>query len=204
MSQLEVIVVGIVGGWLLVLTFIVVLVVRQVGLVTVRLSHIAPYTPPDESGPPIGSPVPQRLTKLFPGGSVANVLLLSATCSPCRDLASSLSSESLTTPTVALVSGRPKPAREVASMLPSSVETHLDPLAAEVAEELGIEMVPFGIRIRNDRIENKAYLNRPEDLILLERVSRSDEADSARHDDRETSSLKELISVVRAGRNGHE
>jgi hypothetical protein len=168
MTILESAVILAVGIWLLVLSIVSLLLVRQVSLITVRLSIAVPHVVLDEDGPDLGFRVPEGLFHAIQGAdSVRDLIFLSATCSPCRSLASELSSSAVTAPTLALITGREEVASAVADLLPEKIERVLDPLAAEITAALDVSSMPFGIRVSNGVVEAKAYLHAAGDFARL-------------------------------------
>lgn len=168
MTVLEEAVLIAVSLWVLVLSIVILLLVRQLSLITVRLSLAVPHVALDEDGPDVGTRVPEALLHAIPGeSSIRDLIFLSATCSPCRSLASELAASALGAPTTALITGREEVARAVAELLPEEVEKVLDPLATDVATALDVSSMPFGIRVSGDVIEAKAYLHASGDLARL-------------------------------------
>ncbi len=160
--------------WLAVLSFVILLVTRQIGLITVRLSLLAPHAPVGEEGPELGSSVPPEVRALGDDDGVV-LLLLSGTCGDCRALAARLRGRELATRTVALVAGQRPLAEAVADMLPNGIDVRFDPEATRIAEMLRLEMVPFGIRIDAGTVSMKAYLHGPEDVWQLMAAGRGDD-----------------------------
>lgn len=175
MTGLELTAVIAIAVWLAALSFVVVLVTRQLGLVTVRLSLVAPHAPADEAGPEVGSAVPSEAGALIGrDGQPTVLLLLSATCDSCRSLASRLGEREVDVNTVALVAGRQPLASGIGELLPSGIDTRFDPEASQIAQRLGLEMVPFGVRIDAGIVSMKAYLHTPDDVGRLKRGGRAD------------------------------
>jgi Na+/H+ antiporter NhaB len=54
-------------AWLGALTLIVVLLVRQIGLLTVRLNVASQALSLDDDGPEVGSSVPEEVASVLPG-----------------------------------------------------------------------------------------------------------------------------------------
>src|SRR5918993_3054717 len=92
MSALAIAALVLVCIWLGVLTLVVVLLVRQIGLLTVRLSVAGEATSLDNDGPEIGSSVPEDVAVVLPDQAEehAYLLLISSTCLPCWELVSDL------------------------------------------------------------------------------------------------------------------
>lgn len=175
MSTAELIALVTVAIWLAVLTVAIVLVIRQIGLLTVRLTYAAPHSPADEHGPDLGTALPEMVRESISlNGEATIVVFLSGTCSPCREFISSASPADFEHGTVTLISGREELAGQVADMLPEKARRFLDPVSNEVAKALGIEMVPFGILIVENKIEAKTYLRTADDL---ERLREGDQGD---------------------------
>jgi hypothetical protein len=65
---------------------VIVLLVRQVGLLTVRLSMATQAISLDDDGPDVGSSLPEDVAEVVPEGGPAYVLLTSAGRDPCREL----------------------------------------------------------------------------------------------------------------------
>jgi hypothetical protein len=150
--------------WLGFLTLVVVLLVRQIGLLTVRLSVTgqAQAFALDNDGPEVGSTVPEEVVSALPevGGERAYVLLSSATCTPCRELVAGIRHHDFEQAIVALVPGPEELADELAALLPPGVRAVLNPEATELAQALGIRSTPFVVEVERGTVTRKAYLYR--------------------------------------------
>ena len=136
--------------WLGVLTLVVVLVVRQIGLLTVRLSVAGEATPLDDDGPEVGSSLPEDVISVLPDQEEdpAYLLLISSTCTPCRELVADLQGKHrFEQKIVALVPGPEEMASELAALLPSGIRAVLDPQATELAEALDLACTPFALEV---------------------------------------------------------
>ncbi len=170
MSALAIAALVLVCVWLGVLTFVVVLVVRQIGLLTVRLSVTGGASSLDNDGPEIGSDVPEDVASVLPdqAGDHAYVLLVSSTCTPCWELVSDLGDRRFDQPMVALVPGHGERAGELAGLLPSTTRVVLDPEATRLAGELRLESTPFVLEVEHGTVTRKAYLHEgASDLIAF-------------------------------------
>jgi hypothetical protein len=164
-SGLEQAMVIIVAAWLAVLTFVLLLVVRQVGLMTVRLSIAAPHTPADQDGPDLGASLPGTVTSMIGiNGGGSTLVFLSGTCSTCRSLAAEMSRTGVDEDTIVLIGGRPKTAQVVGELLPESLKRFFEPVATRVADDLGVESVPFALHVDEGVVKAKAYLHTIADL----------------------------------------
>lgn len=165
-------------AWLGVLTLVVVLLVRQIGLLTVRLSLAGEDILPDNDGPEVGSEIPDEVALALPqlNGERNYVLLLSASCIPCRELAVELGRHSFEPAITALVPGSEKLADNLEALLPSGVRVVRDPEATELAGALEVESTPFALEVEGGTVTRKAYLYSSADLIsLVEDKSDSDD-----------------------------
>lgn len=144
--------------WLGVLTLVVVLLVRQVGLLTVRLSMASQAISLDDDGPEIGSSLPEDVASVMPEEDPAYLLLVSAGCDPCRELVAELDGRRFEQSIVALVPGREEQAAEIAALLPPDMRVVLDPEATDLAESLELESTPFVLEVEGGTVTRKAHL----------------------------------------------
>jgi hypothetical protein len=168
MSALAIAALVLVCIWLGILTLVVVLLVRQVGLLTVRLSVAGEAASLDNDGPEIGSGVPEDVAVVLPDQAEEHVylLLISSTCLPCWELATDLAEHRFEQKIVALVPGHEERAGELAALLPSSMRVVLDPEATRLAGALQLESTPFALEIERGAVTRKAYLHQgASDLI---------------------------------------
>jgi hypothetical protein len=160
MSALAVTALVLVCVWLGALTLVAVLLVRQIGLLTVRLNVASQTLSLDDDGPEVGSDVPEEVASVLPGRDERSYLLLiSAGCQPCRELVSDLGEHRFEQSVVALVPGRAEQASELAALLPSGVRAVLDPRATRLAEVLELESTPFALEIEGGTFTRKAFLH---------------------------------------------
>jgi hypothetical protein len=148
--------------WLGVLTLVVVLLVRQIGLLTVRLSVAGDTISLDDDGPEVGSSIPEAVASVLPtrGKERAFLLLISSSCTPCRELVADLQGEhSFEQKIVALVPGPEEQARELAALLSSGMRAVLDPEATRLAEALDLESTPFALEVERGTVTRKAFLH---------------------------------------------
>lgn len=158
MSALAIAALVLVCAWLGILTLVVVLLVRQVGLLTVRLSMATQTMSLDEDGPEIGSSLPEDVAEVMPEGEPAYLLLISAGCDPCRELVVELDGHRFEQSVVALVPGRQEQAGELAALLPPGIPVVLDPEATHLTESLDLESTPFALEVENGTVTRKVHL----------------------------------------------
>jgi hypothetical protein len=163
MSALAIAALVLVCIWLGVLTLVVVLLVRQIGLLTVRLSVASQAFSLDNDGPEVGSILPEEVTSVVPElmEERSYLLLISSSCTPCRELVSDLQGEQRfeEQKIVALVPGHEDQAREMAALLPSGIRVVLDPDAARVAGAIDLESTPFAVEVERGMVTRKAFLH---------------------------------------------
>ena len=170
MSALAIAALVLVCIWLGVLTLVVVLLVRQIGLLTVRLSVAGEATPLDNDGPEIGSSVPEDVAVVLRDQAEehAYLLLVSSTCTPCWELVADLGGRRFEQKIVALVPGHGEKAGELAALLPSGIQVVLDPEATRLAGALQLESTPFVLEVDHRTVTRKAYLHEgASDLIAF-------------------------------------
>jgi len=158
MSALAIAALVLVCVWLGVLTFVVILLVRQVGLLTVRVSIATRATSLDEDGPEIGSSLPEDVAEVMPEKERAYLLLISEGCDPCRELVAELDGHRFEQNMVALVPGREEQAAELAALLPQNMKVVLDPDAIQMVESLDLESTPFVLEVEDGVVTRKAHL----------------------------------------------
>jgi hypothetical protein len=161
MSTLAIAALVLVCIWLGVLTLVVVLLVRQIGLLTVRLSVVGQGLSLDNDGPDVGSSIPDDVASALPDVEEdrAYVLLISAGCIPCRELVANLGEHRFEQEILALVPGREEQASELAALLPPGIRVVLDPEATRLAEALKLESTPFVLEVERGTVTRKAYLH---------------------------------------------
>jgi len=166
MNSLGIFAALVIGVWTGVLTLVVLLLVRQVGLLTVQVSRKSPAI--DTDGPKIGRPVPREVLTMLPRlhQGQTHILLLSATCGPCREIATALSrNNGNATSVLALIAGRAELAQELGAMLPPQYQVVHDPGASEVADALYIHSTPFSITVTDGIVSGKSYLRSANEFL---------------------------------------
>jgi hypothetical protein len=170
MSALAITALVLVCAWLGVLTLVVVLLVRQIGLLTVRLSVASQTLSLDDDGLEVGSRVPEDVASVLSDleEDRCYLLLISAGCTPCRELVVDLNEHRFEQKILALVPGREEQASQLAALLPSGIRVVLDPEATELAESLELESTPFAIEVEGGTVTRKTYLHEgASDLIAF-------------------------------------
>ena len=134
----------------------VVLLVRQVGLLTVHLSMATQTISLDDDGPEVGSNLPEDVAEVMPEGEPAYLLLISAGCDPCRELVAELGGRRFEQSIMALVPGRQEQAELQRCSHPTSGGIRSE--ATQLSESLDLESTPFALEVRGGTITRKAHL----------------------------------------------
>jgi hypothetical protein len=161
---------GLAGIWLGILTVVVVLVVRQIALLTARLASTDGETFLANDGPLLDTTVPQEALSLFPAleRGRLQLLLLSGNCRPCRELAVELDRQHFQSPnTVVLASGRPELTDALVTLLPEGTRVLRDPEASGIARALHIQSTPFAVAVEDRVVVAKTYVHEPANLLQL-------------------------------------
>lgn len=169
MTGLELVVVVVLGVWMTILSLVCLLVVRQIALVTARLD-MQPTHLMESFGPELGTEISPDASEAIPRLSQevsTFVVLLSATCIPCREVAADLRSHVFSGPVVALIAGEGEVAEAIVEMTPGEFEIVRDPMASNVATELGLDSAPFALHVSQGKVRGKAYLHKAGDLVRL-------------------------------------
>lgn len=183
MNTLETVVVGLVVSWLLVLTLIVILIVRQIGLITLRFEFVSGTEIPLSDGPDIGTAIPQGVLEKLSGfgQGLSYLLLLSSTCTQCHELGPQLRELSPAGQVFTLVPGRAETATELVVKLPDWVRVIVDPMASEIANELDFKLTPAALEVEEGVVTGKTHLKAAADLQrFMDARSESDAAEFAR------------------------
>lgn len=173
MNGLTVAAIVAVALWLGILTLLTLLIVRQIGLLTVRLDYArGPAFDPEADGLAIGTTVPSEARAALPELASEPVVLLvvSATCSPCREVVDGLAGQlpaGAERQLVALVAGDEAMADGLVALLPSGVRSVRDPQATAIATGLGIKSTPFALAVEGGAVTGKAYVHHATDLARL-------------------------------------
>ncbi|WP_273844897.1 hypothetical protein [Rubrobacter calidifluminis] len=178
MSGLEIAALAAACIWLGALTLVLMLVIRQISLLTLRLSrvgHAVPQQAEDgfslaDDGPEVGSDVPDEVASILPElrRQKGFLVLMSATCTPCRELAAELGRSRPELPIVALVPGsRAALVDALVDLLPSGTRVLRAPEATRLAETLKIQSTPFAVAVNEGRVVGKSYLYSKADLVAL-------------------------------------
>lgn len=173
MSGLEIVALIGVGIWLGLLTLVVLLIIRQVGLLTIRLESPPQQFDASADGLAIGMRIPEDVTRAIPDvlTGPAYLLVISASCAPCRALAADLQLHPLDSETARrvtiLVSGRESLADEITQLFPKEMQYIRDPDATGLVRSLGIQSSPFAVVAESGKITDKAYIQRSDDIANL-------------------------------------
>ncbi len=145
-------------AWLVGLSLVVVLLVRQVSLISVRLDLNMRMSDASDlgTGPELGTALPADLAHSFPEESA--VLVLTGTCESCHEFARSLAEAKTAqrVPLTVLLPGRGRPATELRRLLPEWVSVVRDPVATETARTLELSRTRRALRVRRGVVVGSA------------------------------------------------
>jgi len=180
MTALELVALAATTVWLGVLTLVAVLMVRQIGLIGVRLDRDQDRSAPVGDGLPVGTPLPTEVGSLLEpsGDAPAFILILGAVCTPCREMAQELSGFPSSSRVLALVSGNRDLALELSELLPKSMPSLIDPAAERAVRALRIATTPFVVEVRAGVIAVKAALRGADHLERFVEEAESVSTDS--------------------------
>jgi len=194
MSGVEQIALVVTVSWLCLLTFIVVLLVRQLGLITVRLSLGSVAAGAPAGGLEIGTALPDDVAAAFPDeDALVYLLVLSATCGHCRAIVTGLNEDEFSELEGALVVVLPGDGPVVdhlAAFVPSWVRLIRGAEAVRIAEGLRADVTPIVFGVERGIVNGRALPASASDVVLLMKAhENSDAAEMAR-------SIREVIDGV--------
>ncbi len=171
---METLVIAALAVWMVCLTGAVLLCVKQIGILTLQLdrSAVSSATAADD-GPALGTSVPDdNVARTGALGEARGwVLMLTATCGACREVAERLGGLGDGALWTVLLSGSGPHADELDEMLPSWCEIIRDPDATRIAQQMGLRTAPFALELVGRRIVAKAAIGGIEDLITFMETS---------------------------------
>lgn len=100
----------------------------------------------------------------------STLLLMSATCQPCREVAGAMNTAGLPSDVqpLVLLTGGGRPADELESLIAGASRAIVrDPQATQIAEGLSIVSTPFALSISNGLVRAKSYVRTLDDLQEL-------------------------------------
>lgn len=189
MSKFELVALVAASIWLGVITIVLLMMIRQISLLTLRISRTSQAVPIVEDdfsiaddGPQVDSAIPNEATTILPelhrGETI--LLLVAATCRGCRELAADLSKSHVEFTIMAMVPGPPELADAVVGLLPSGMQVMRDPEATRLADALSIQSTPFAVVLKEGKVTAKSYIsNGKADLMELVRNARDQESDAS-------------------------
>jgi hypothetical protein len=194
MSVLEAVAVAVGALWLLVLTLVCLLLVRQVAILGLQVERGAHRETPATAEPlemsedqfqdglPVGTEIPEPVADLIPGirEDLHVLLVLSGSCGPCRDLAPLLSQARPAGALTVLVPGRPALADQMVALIgdigtPVVRGDHADAITAA----LRVTSTPSMTVVRDGLLAGTRFVRRVDELAMAATVSGT----PAPHDD---------------------
>jgi hypothetical protein len=168
MTAVELVAVAAVASWLLVLTLVVILLVREIAVL--RLGGREPASSPalPEDGLMIGSPAPAALARAIGDlPDVSYLLLLSGGCRGCVELAAGLGDAEFAERLVAVIQGPPEATEDIAKLLPPWIEQVRGDQAEEIFTELEMRTTPSAFQLEAGEITGKAILRGVHELFTF-------------------------------------
>lgn len=164
--------------WLAVLSLVVILCVRQLGLITARLGAPLSSDAGAPDGPEIGEPIPMSARRFLPDlEGVAYLFFAEAGCIACRQVAADLQSASLDARIVAVVTGSGRAADGLVSILPDATDVVRGDQADTIATEMKVEVTPVAFQVERGYVSGKAVLRDVADFAAL--VNAREHSDAA-------------------------
>jgi hypothetical protein len=158
------------AGWLALLTLAIVVVVRHLGLLTLRIQagHVR-----EGDGLLIGERVPPDAVTIIPelDHELRSLVFLSETCGACHEVASRLGEVPDRNQVIAIVVGDDsRMTRKLSARIAPDLSRVEAGVALEVANAFRVQQTPQAVQVENGIIIGKATLRSVEDLNNLMRA----------------------------------
>ena len=155
--------------WLVTLTIVMILAVRQIGLLSIKLATPGGVSPLTFDGPEVNSPIPQEVIAILPEVRWERRVLLvaSSSCMPCRELMADLSQRTVPDNFIILLAGGEQTANAMAELFPATTRVVRDPQAGQVADLLRVHSTPFAVELTMGRITGKRYIRDLGDILAM-------------------------------------
>ena len=137
--------------WAASISIIIIVLIRQVSLISVRLN--LQMRLPDMSeygtGPELGTLIPESVSNAVP--RTVTILALEGTCGPCHELAAALPSraQDLIGTLAIFLAGKGRPTEELKKVIPSWVKVIEDPDATQLSREMNLSRTRWALRLHN-------------------------------------------------------
>lgn len=152
--------------WLILLTVAVLVQLRQITLLTMRLT---PRDANDRTYLTLRQPIPDIVRTMAPDliGSEGYLLHLTPSCESCMALVDDIGEAGLGAPYVAIVSGPEDEAATIAARLPTASQVITGGAAETVKASLNLRRAPLAVRIENGRITGWSVVKTRRDFLRL-------------------------------------
>lgn len=164
MNPLVVVTIVLVSLWMVILSVTVLLLTRQLGLITLRLRFPLDSV---EDGVLIGTPVPKDTLSIIPelDRGLHYLICLAPNCGPCVDFASRISELKLARNGFrAVFEGTGREADALAEALPEHLPVLRDPEASVIFKSFDIKMTPSIFQVEDGVVVGKGVLKEVADL----------------------------------------
>ncbi|MEK7422965.1 MAG: hypothetical protein AAB131_03900 [Actinomycetota bacterium] len=169
LSAIQWIVVAVVGTWAIAVTLVLLTLVRQVSLISVRLDLKMRLSDLSDVGvgPDLGMPVESQSAAMPVGEYV--MVGLTGTCNSCVEFAKSLPAEGPPPgpPVVVLAAGSKASATRISRLLPEWVTVVTEPSATQIGRDLGLSRTTGALHVSNGVLLGRADVGSFEDLMAL-------------------------------------
>jgi hypothetical protein len=175
MNEVGVVALVLVAIWLLLLTFVVMLAVRQIALL-----GAAQKAGPAAAGAnslALGAAVPDDVLSIL-GDPLArqHLVLLSSNCAPCQDIAASWQDTLVLEPATLVVQGGGAGRDAILAHVPAGVDVLVDDDADTFFRGLEVGATPFAMSIDNGIVSGHLYITRIADLNKIYASERAGES----------------------------
>lgn len=166
-------VIALLAVWSATLTFAIVLLFRQVALLSVRTVLAGIRHGASVSGPEPGMAIAADLIDRFgiPAAGPAYVLGLAVNCNSCREIAAELDKVPSDDALIVAVTGDAESWDRFRSLLPDDVRVVAEPEASELLDRLSIRGRPLVVSINAGVIVSTGYIRTIEDLTTFIRAA---------------------------------
>lgn len=155
--------------WAIGVSLILIVLLRQVSLISVRLN--LQMRLPDMSeygtGLEIGTVVPISVSNAVP--SNVTIIALEGSCNSCHELANKLplQEHDIVGPLIVLLAGKGEPTEKLYQKIPAWVTVIQDPEATQLSKDLNLSRTRWAIRLSSGVVAGHADISNIENLNLL-------------------------------------
>lgn len=167
MSDTELAALVLIAVWLALLSLAVLIVIRQLGFITLQLHGSGLAT---EDGPIIGTVLSSSIVAAVPELAVGlhYLIFLATDCRPCLNFASELTDSGFTHPDLVVVySGGNKSDDKLADLLPAAMRRYEPDRASLLQDQLTVNATPSILQVEEGVIVGKGLLRSVSDVRVF-------------------------------------